>query len=161
MATIEKMTIEYNPLQGRKYVSVDRCFNVSEPVGIGQPNKIGDVMVVQALLFLAAQGHYAPLLPNGGEDLPLVTGMFNNKTMRTIWEFQQHSASKALSADGIVHPASFKGRKLRGVGAPMTITQLNLYAWAINATKNYGWDHTKAILDMFPMLRILVSDLTV
>lgn len=154
MATLEKMTLKY------REVHVDNCLNVSEPVGVGQPNKVGDVMVVQALFKLAAIGPYKVLLPDNGKSTPEVTGIFTERTKNFIWSFQQESINKPLAIDGIVHPASLRGRTMRMDRAQMTIVKLNMYAdSAYQVTTDYSYDHTKAILEMYPMLKVLVTDL--
>ncbi len=156
MATVENLTVYY-----KEFTVVKRFLNISEPVGVGQPNKIGDVMVIQALISVAAHGLHGKFLTWNDEDVPAATGIFNETTRKFIWEFQRYFGNSALKVDGLVHPGSFRGRKVRLDRSMMTIVQLNCYAIGVNkATEKYGYDHTKAILDMYPMLRLLVTDLT-
>ena len=108
--------------------------NVSNVVGIGVINERNDVMLIQALFKLIGYTNiyakrYFGLSAN---DIPELTGIFDVKTILAIWGFQRIMSSRLLSADGKIHPASYKDRVLKNAlykgSRLMAITLLNIEA---------------------------------
>lgn len=106
--------------------------NLSHPVGVGQKNERNDVMAVQALFQLVGNSELRAGMYFGSlkRDLPEVTGRFDEKTIRALTGFQRKMASRLLSADGKIHPASYRNRIMRGAYGVrlMAITLLNMEA---------------------------------
>lgn len=105
--------------------------NVGDIVGIGEKNEKNDVMLIQAFINLIgfnpvrAQDFFG-IKP--GDTLPKPDGsILDGKTIRAIWKFQEKCDKELLSKDGIIHPASYRHRKI-AKGKLMTITLLNRYA---------------------------------
>lgn len=165
MATIERMNIKYPGGNGKDaWISANRCFNVSKPVGPGQENERSDVLVVQALFdFLASKDN-----PNHGWLSILkikaanVSGVFDGATATMIRRFQSGGDYRNLGTmvvDGVVHPASLDGRVLRFDGAQMTIVKLNQEAsWG--SKSQYNHDLVSTMLAKYPFLRTAVTDMT-
>jgi hypothetical protein len=107
--------------------------NVTYPVGRGQRNEKNDVMAIQALFKLVGNSdlHAGIFFGLSARDLPDITGRFDEKTNRAILALQRKMSSRLLSADGMIHPASYRNRILQNAlnGARlMVITWLNLEA---------------------------------
>lgn len=112
------------------------CVNLSYSVGAGGRNHKPDVLLIQALFFYLYFDEEAKLLgtPFLGPGLAFVekflpTGVFDMLTVQVIAQFQTMHRRHLLSADGIIHPASYEGRVIKNTDQPlMTITYLHLLA---------------------------------
>ena len=93
--------------------------NISGIVGAGGKNERNDVMLIKALLFLNKNKKDVSDAKFWGSsaisliDLPEITGIIDAKTIQDIWEFQKHNASRLLSLDGKIHPASYQNRVIK------------------------------------------------
>ncbi|MBS1794479.1 MAG: hypothetical protein JSS81_11525 [Acidobacteria bacterium] len=150
MARIEIITED---LDGKDYKRPG--FNVSETVGGGGRNLIGDVMLVQAAMQFIGLG--AP------EFVRFVrkrkpTGKFDAETGREIWEFQRTWRFKLLAMDGLVHPASFENRRLKLGGPKMMIKLLNTFALLSSSSIREGTDYLPALQRRFPELRPFLAE---
>ncbi|HUF04422.1 MAG TPA: hypothetical protein VMM38_09630 [Aridibacter sp.] len=165
MATIDRMNIRYEGETGNTPdIYNKRCFNVTKPVGSGQVNEFGDVLVVQALFdFLGSdENPNRDMLKILEIKLAKVTGFFDNDTAKMILRFQRGGGYRSLStisADGIVHPASLAGRVLRAGARQMTIVQLNREA-AWGASAKHAHDLVSTMLAKYPMLKGVANDNT-
>jgi hypothetical protein len=131
----------------------DKVFNLSAPVGPGMSNHLGDVMVIQAMLNVIASeptwAEYNGLKPSA---MPIVTGIFEEKTERAIRSLQNARRYNLLRADGIVHPGSFGNRIVKLTGTYITITLLNDQADVVCSFKYNSLDHTKEIARIYPQV---------
>ena len=164
MATIERMNIIYQGKEKKGFISSMRCFNVSKPVGPGPANQYSDVMVVQALFdFLGdSRNPNHDWLDILDVKTAKVSGFFDAATEKMIRKYQSGGTYGTLGtmvADGIVHPASLDGRKMRLGGKHMIIVDLNLEAkWG--AGPSFSYDLVSAMLDRYPMLKATTTDKT-
>lgn len=111
----------------------DKHVNISGIVGVGEKNERNDVMLIQALFKLVGYSDFNAKKYFGlaAEDLPQLTGDFDQKTIRAIWGFQRKMSYRLLNTDGKIHPASYENRVLRKAftgGRLMAITLLNMEA---------------------------------
>jgi hypothetical protein len=107
--------------------------NITYPVGRSQRNEKNDVMAIQALFKLVGNSELRAGMYFGlsTRDLPEVTGRFDETTNRALLGFQRKMSSRLLSADGMIHPASYRNRVLKNVfngSRLMVITLLNMEA---------------------------------
>ena len=138
-------------------------FNVEQSVGFGGVNKIGDVMLTQAmLLYLVESGKdmFAVTGFKSAKELPEVTGKFDEMLGNAIKTYQAHTPKLLLKIDGIIHPASYAGRNIKYTGDShakrlMTITRLHKDL-LIFASKN--GNYTVGILRRFPQLGIWINE---
>lgn len=145
MATREIITVDGVP---------EPCLNVSETVGENfGANKIGDVMLVQAMFkFIVSNFALEEIGLTSEDDVPEPTGRFDSATAHLINVFQRKVAHQLLRVDGIIHPASYKDRNLKfgdGKGRMMTITFLHFACVSASPT---GVDYTTEITRQFPQL---------
>lgn len=132
--------------------------NISDTVGAGGRNRTGDVLAIQAMFNYIEMGlgreaitPFGISLPNTIFETPELTGILDAPTMNTIFHFQLTNSSKLLSADGIIHPASYKGRNINHFKRIMTITLLHVYALA--ARRKLGdSDYTLGMARLAPKL---------
>lgn len=126
MATIEKVDF------GSQLLSPTEQTNISLNIGIGEKNERNDILLVQTLFSIIGFNNHKAKLNFGLEkqDLPGLTGTFDEKMAKAIWGFQRKMRHHLRNIDGKIHPASYKNRVLRkGPAAPqMMITLLNLLA---------------------------------
>ena len=113
-------------------------------------------MLIQSMLHYINLG--APVYVAGVlEGLGKPSGVFDTATAKAIVKFQRKWADKLLQVDGLVHPGSFKGRRImttRG-STQMTIFQLNELVRLAALTLNGGTvDFTEAVFHEFPALRL-------
>ncbi|MBC7899850.1 MAG: hypothetical protein H7070_07315 [Saprospiraceae bacterium] len=104
--------------------------NLDFTVGTGGRNDKADVMLIQAMFrYIGNIGFGANptrFLGFPSSEIPAITGICDSKTQRAILRFQQTNAKNLLSADGVIHPASYHGRNLKpGLKRMMTITWLH------------------------------------
>jgi hypothetical protein len=146
-------------LATRETITVDGvrqpCLNVTETVGekFGA-NKIGDVMLVQAMFkYIANHFGSEQIGLTSKDDVPEPTGLFNSDTARLIIVFQRKMARQLIRVDGIIHPASYKDRNLKFGDGPrprmMTITFLHFGCVGASPTTV---DYTTEITRQFPLL---------
>jgi hypothetical protein len=114
------------------YGSKLKHVNISDVVGSSGKNEKNDVMLIQALFKIAGYGNDLIAMQLFGvknNALPDVTGTLDSVTIQTIWSFQRQNASRLLSIDGKIHPASYQNRVIKNTrGSVMAITFLNLEA---------------------------------
>lgn len=105
--------------------------NISNSVGLGEVNDRNDVMLIQAMFRLLGdeKSSASALLGMRMKDLPDITGIFDEKTIKAIWIYQRHNSYDLLKIDGKVHPGSYQGRIIKKTfGARhMMITHLNFF----------------------------------
>jgi hypothetical protein len=134
-------------------------FNVSETVGVGGKNQMGDVMLIQSMLHYINLG--APVYIAGVlEGMSSPSGVFDAATGRAIKRFQRKWADHLLQVDGLVHPGAFKGRRIitKSGSTQMTIYHLNfLMRVAAMTLHGGGFDFTEVVLREFPALRLWVK----
>ncbi len=161
MPIIERMQIKF---EKKGWITSTRCFNLSNSVGPGQPNDIGDVYLIQAFFdwILRDGGVFKGGAALSGIDPAKVTGFFDGDTQKMILKFQKGGdwgVEKTLSADGVIHPARLSGRTMRFDRKQMTIVKLNRDAeWGVGP--KYGHDHVAAMLDVYPLLKAYTKDTT-
>jgi len=113
MPTIEMMLVDYGAKLG---VRPERAFNLDAAVGVGAANKVGDVMLVQAMLQGLNKGgarHYFYNRKTLDQTrLPEPHGRMDHETLTAIRNLQMWLASRLLAVDGRIDPAAFAGRKL-------------------------------------------------
>lgn len=162
MPIIERMKIRYAG-KGKPWIASMRCLNLSRPVGPGQLNDFGDVLLVQAFFdwILREEGPFADGAIHSGIKPAKVTGFFDEDTRKMIIRYQkggQYGIDATIAADGVVHPASLSGRTMRFDRKQMTVVRLNRDSeWG---SAKYGHDHVAAILNRCPLLKALVQDTT-
>ena len=145
--------IETANLQGIK----TKHANVSDVVGIGGKNERNDVMLIQSLFKIVGSFNNLILKELFGyedsKELPDVTGVLDDKTIKTIWNFQLNNARRLLSVDGKVHPASYQNRLLKEpYGKPvMMITRLNIEA-EFSANQRFKGDLMIAVKNFAPSI---------
>ena len=126
--------------------------NISTIVGAGETNDRSDVLLIQTLIRLVGIDEFwcNAMLGIEPKDLPDLSGVCDNKTLRAIWGFQRTRRHRLLNADGKVHPASYTNRVLKKgpEGRQMTITLLNMNAAQIG---NHG-DIVGVIRKMSPTI---------
>lgn len=111
----------------------ETAVNIHFPVGPGVENGPADVKTIQTLFrFLANHSKhssitYFDLRP---DQLPSVSGRCGYRTQRAILNFQRKHARRLQRVDGLIHPASYEGRTLKGGTEKrwMTITLLHFFA---------------------------------
>lgn len=129
----------------------EQCVNLSYSVGIGGKNHKSDGRLIQFLfnfLYLGKQALiiHPPLMP-----LLPITGVFDGFTMQTILFFQASHRRHLLSADGVIHPASYENRVIKDISKPlMTITYLHLLAK--RAQLKEGGNYLKGAKELLPEL---------
>jgi hypothetical protein len=133
--------------------------NVTESVGIGGANKIGDVMMIQAMFrYLGMHDRFWVIGVKSLAELPEVNGKYDRKLGRIILNFQKKYDYLLLSVDGLIHPASNQNRNIKFSSSDnnrlMTITLL--HTEMLEATDT-GIDYTKAILRDFASLGVWIQ----
>jgi hypothetical protein len=118
------------------------CLNINQPVGRHQPNLRSDVKLIQAMFWKLAEwvnafgggpGHAFLGLGSPDEVPDPRTGDGNfedGKTEKAIWSYQRKHARNLLRVDGIVHPAAYPNRNIKGAASDirlMTITLLHFH----------------------------------
>lgn len=151
MATREMITT----LVGDKSYT-NKGFNLSATVGTRGKNESGDVMVVQSLLKIIAKG--SPILAGDAPLIKEVNGFFNLETDRAIRWFQHKFSGHLISQDGLVHPGSFKNRKIKFFGKQMTIYLLNSFARQSVILLYMEHDHTETLFKEFPQIKLRIKD---
>jgi hypothetical protein len=133
------------------------CLNISKTVGASGTNKIGDVLVVQALLnYIANQNEDKALILLGTplDEVPEISGEFDIATFNAIATFKHIWIHRLLNpTDSVIHPAHYKGRVLRQykTGRLMTITLLSQLA-DFASRQAYGIPYTDHILHVYPRI---------
>jgi hypothetical protein len=139
------------------------CLNLSETVGGAGVNKIGDVMVIQALMNYIASGNEDHSLINLGtslDELPGVAGDFDMATYSAIIAFKRSWAHRLLNpSDSLIHPAYYSGRVLRRyqTGRLMVITLLSQLADDVSR-QIAGVPYIERIFHIYPNLRAWIQD---
>lgn len=103
--------------------------NLDFRVGEHGENRQADVMLIQSLFqYIGAKGNAARRCVEGIR-LPSVDGICGAITKRAIRQFQHKHSHRLLRVDGVIHPASYNGRKIADLGSPvMTIMLLHFFA---------------------------------
>lgn len=105
--------------------SLTEAANLDFRVGAGGENKTDDVRTVQTLL------RYLGLEPDRRKQFlgnivpPKSDGICGPKTLRAIRSFQQKHAHRLIRVDGVIHPASYRGRDVSIGNRILTITLLH------------------------------------
>jgi hypothetical protein len=131
------------------------CLNLVLPVGPGKPNVPEDVIVVQGLFLYIAKGFGSvePLGLSARRDLPELTLLADRKTFDAIRRFQVRWRRILLAADGVIHPAQYRGRNVELYAATRlrAITHLHQLAQESAARMNET-DYTEHLPAVFPLL---------
>jgi hypothetical protein len=119
-----------------------QCLNIDQPVGKNQPNFRPDVKLIQAMFWKLAEwatafggspGHVFLGLGSPTEVPDPGTGNGNfedGKTEKAIWSYQRKHARHLLRVDGIIHPAAYHNRNIKGPASDvrlMTLTLLHVH----------------------------------
>jgi hypothetical protein len=110
---------------------IDRAVNVSRAVGYGMENLRDDVMLIQGLFNYIANALSPQTIGLGGVyQVPEINGVMDADTYTAIGQFQIQNSSQLLMKrfDGVIHPASYKNRRLHSIGKQMSIVLLHLKA---------------------------------
>lgn len=129
--------------------------NIHFSVGTGGDNGAADVMLIQTLFHYLShiKGMVMRNLGIALGELPSITGICDLKTQRAILRFQRHNASKLLSVDGLIHPAKYEGRMIRGgEKRVMSITLLHFYAQEMQMYQPEP-NYFEGLINMVPQLR--------
>jgi len=103
--------------------------NLDFRVGLNAENRIGDVLAVQTLFrYIGLDAEFKKRFL-GDMTIPKSDGICGSITLRAIRHFQRKNAGKLIRVDGVIHPASYKGRMVDYQKPLMTITLLHLFAW--------------------------------
>ncbi|MGH9820192.1 MAG: peptidoglycan-binding domain-containing protein [Pyrinomonadaceae bacterium] len=136
--------------------------NLDFKVGAGGQNKPEDVMTAQALLRYLGLDNERRKQFLGNIVPPKSDGICGPKTLRAIRSFQQKHAHRLIMVDGVIHPASYKGRQINETSKPiLTITLLHLFAvqcmfWLPDA------DYISGLIRIEPKLRgVLVGKIDI
>ena len=155
MPVIETMNLDFG---GELGVRQERVFNVEAAVGAGAPNRIGDVMLIQAMfremsLLFTYEFHYAKV--------PEVTGRIDKNTIDSIWSVQRAWSMFLLAVDGRIDPAALAGRNLRLKAEKYTMIQmLARYVPQSMSAKRKIEDPIEGLLNLYPQLRKHIRDKT-
>ena len=162
MPTIEMMLVDYGAKLG---VRPERAFNLDAAVGVGAANKVGDVVLVQAMLQGLNKGgarHYFYNRKTLDQTrLPEPHGRMDHETLTAIRNLQMWLASRLLAVDGRIDPASFAGRKLNLSAAKKTMLQILNQELGVYSNSAGSPDHTVWLMNMYPQLRNHVRDKTI
>jgi hypothetical protein len=161
MPKIEMMLVDYGAELG---VRPERVFNLDAAVGVGAANKVGDVMLVQAMLQGLHKGGARYYFYNrktyDQTHLTEPNGRMDHATLTAIRNLQMWLSSKLLAVDGRIDPASFAGRKLKLGAEKKTMLQLINQELSVYSNGRGSPDHTVWIMSMYPQLRSHIRDKT-
>ena len=103
--------------------------NLDFRVGEHGENRQADVMLIQSLFqYIGLKGNAARRCVEGIR-LPGIDGICGPITRRAIRHFQHKHAHRVLRVDGVIHPASYNGRRVADLTKPvMTIMLLHFFA---------------------------------
>jgi len=155
MPTIETMTVDYQKNLG---IGSHKVFNVEAAVGVGAPNKIGDVLLVQAMMKEISRVHTAEFYK-----VPVaeVTGKINSITIQSIWGLQRSWSMFLMGVDGRIDPASLAGRTLRLKAEKYTMIQmLDRYLGSALSIGHKIDDYIVGLQNLYPQLRAHLHDKT-
>jgi|GEM_PF-5703670 len=143
-----------NPRTKEKWgVYDENAFNLSAQVGPRMPNRMGDVIVIQAMLnVIASERVWSEYNGLKLSLMPQVTGKFEQKTERAIRSFQEARHYNLVRVDGVVHPGAFENRIIRLDASIMSISLLNMEAGVVCSFKYNSLDHTKEIARLYPQV---------
>jgi hypothetical protein len=139
------------------------CLNIDLPVGRSQANTKNDVKLIQAMFRKLAE--WNPQGPkflglgswNEVPDPKAADGNFEDgRTEKAIWSYQRKFARRLLRVDGIIHPASYQDRNIKGRWSEirlMTITLLHehLLDYSIMASKEDYMTEIKRFVPDLPL----------
>lgn len=109
----------------------EAAVNIHFSVGQGGDNGPADVMLIQTLFHYLChiQGTAMRNVGFSLGEVPEITGRCCAKTKQAIAKFQYRNAHRLLRTDGVIHPASYEGRRIRpGEPKYMTMTLLHFLA---------------------------------
>jgi peptidoglycan hydrolase-like protein with peptidoglycan-binding domain len=114
-------------LHGFEFATV----NLDARVGLRGENRPDDVMLIQTLFrYIAFDSGFS--IGRLGLDVTRtleIDGLCGAVTQRVIRHFQRKNARRLLRVDGVIHPASYKGRVIKDFLKPvMAITLLQAFA---------------------------------
>jgi hypothetical protein len=141
-------------------------FNVSNPVGPDCANQPGDVLLIKAMLAFIkrylGRNRVGSNLPWG---LPIdpKSAFFNFDVGDAISNYQWQNKSRRIPrADGVIHPASYKGRVISAKD-PRRMTITALHEDCVDALLVAGLDYadyTVALAKFCPALNGFIKDMT-
>ena len=129
--------------------------NVGATVGKNSVNDVGDVMLVQAMLY--------EVLPNlygmSSADLPYPTGTYDSQTAYSILQYQELSSlSRGVKVwrDGFISRAV--GEHVPGKKRVWTITYMNEDLYYVHASNGYSGNYIQWLITRYPELTYYFGD---
>ena len=148
--------VTYAGAEGTKFATV----NLSFRIGARCENQREDVLLLQTLFKYIgwSQGASKNNLGTDISSLPATTGILDGKTQQTIWNFQGKNRRHLLNVDGLIHPANYAGRSIKGPFPLMAIHLLNNMALDEALMKNdTAKDYIAGLIAMTPQLEPFLS----
>src|SRR5262245_3737917 len=111
MAKKDVMTINGQPFD---------CLNIDRSVGKNQANLKNDVKLIQVMLQKIVLWNGGPVFIGlrSWDEVPdpkAADGNFDDgRTEKAIWSYQRRYARNLLRVDGIIHPAAYHDRNIKG-----------------------------------------------
>src|SRR5262245_35358118 len=116
-------------MSSNRFSTAIEAINLNFRVGVNGENRVGDVLVIQTLFrYIGLDEEFKDRFL-GNMKIPESDGVCGPITRRAIRHFQQKNAHRLIRVDGVVHPASYKGRTVDVSKPLMTITLLHFFAW--------------------------------
>jgi hypothetical protein len=152
MASVDVITVGGDKARG---------VNVAEAVGKGQRNREEDLVLIRTILRLLTEG-YGPAyiglrsMTEVPTTITIAKGIvFDNKDDTAIRSYQSKYFAEGilLKVDGIVHPASYKGRIIDPKD-PRRMTIHLMHDQLVDAALMFGWeDYMDKIVSTTPLLK--------
>lgn len=123
--------------------------NVGATVGKNSVNHVGDVMLIQAMLYEVLPYMYG--VPS--EALPYPTGTYEGRTAYSILQYQERSSlSRGVKVwkDGFINRAV--GEHVPGKKRIWTITYMNEDLYYVHASNGYDGSYIQWLMNMYPEL---------
>jgi hypothetical protein len=136
------------------------CLNIDAPVGPRKVTRVknlhGDVMLVQAIFHVLA-ARVAPSYVGLAtmDEVPKPTGRYDSKTEAAIQGYQTNQRSGLLRVDGVIDPASYRGRNIVSTADTpfMTMTLLHVDLRVLFDTPEYSTELTRLVPQLLPWLK--------
>ena len=109
--------------------AITEGINLDFRVGVRGENRIGDVLAIQTLFRYIGLDDEFKRRFLGDMIIPESDGVCGPITLRAIRQFQNKNRSRLIRVDGVIHPASYRGRTVDTQKPVMTITLLHFFAW--------------------------------
>lgn len=129
--------------------------NVGATVGKNSVNNVGDVLLVQAMLYEVLPYLYG--VPS--EDLPYPTGTYESRTANSILKYQELSSiSRGVKIwkDGFINRAV--GSHVPGKKRIWTITYMNEDLYYVHSSYGYDSTYTQWLIGKYPDLSYYFGD---